>query len=196
MRRTLTNMIVAVGLTLSVAAADVDVTVEGDKDNDKEGFFHRNRDMYPPDTLFFGNELSLDLFGSVSVGQEVIENLTDERVEDNGRLGAGAGLNYFFNRNIGLGADAYTENTGHNFIDNTSASLIIRFPFDKAHLAPYIYGGGGYQFDPTELWFAQAGAGLELRFTRNVGIFVDGRWVFTDAVQDLGVARAGLRLIF
>src|SRR5215207_4044873 len=106
MRRTLTTMIAALGLTLSATAADW-------RDN-------RDRDDYPPDTLFFGNEASLDLFGSVSIGQETINHISNDRIEDNGRLGAGLGLNYFFTRNIGLGADAYTENTAHSFVDNTS----------------------------------------------------------------------------
>lgn len=175
-------MIAAVGLTLSATAADW-------RDN-------RDRDDYPPDTLFFGNEVSLDLFGTMSIGQEVIDNLTDERVRDNGRLGAGVGLNYFFNRNIGLGADAYTENTAHSFVDNTSLNLIVRFPIDSAHIAPYIYGGAGRQFDPSELWFGQAGAGLEVRFTRQVGIFADARYVFTDETANFGVGRLGVRLAF
>ena len=150
----------------------------------------------PSDWLFRANECSLDLFGSVSVGQEVINHISKERVEDNGRLGAGLGFNYFFSRNVGFGADAYTENAGHSFVDNTSGNLIVRFPFDSVHLAPYVYGGGGYQFDPSGLWFGQAGGGLEFRFTKQVGLFADGRYVFTDGTQNFGVARLGLRLAF
>jgi len=55
--------------------------------------------------------------------------------------------------------DAYTENTQHSFVDNTSGNLIIRFPFDAIRLAPYVFGGAGYQFDPTGLWLARLGAG-------------------------------------
>jgi len=150
----------------------------------------------PSEWLFRANECSLDLFGSVSVGQEVINHISKDRVEDNGRLGAGLGLNYFFSRNVGFGADAYTENAGHSFVDNTSGNLIVRFPFESVHLAPYAYGGGGYQFDPSGLWFGQAGGGLEFRFTKQVGLFADGRYVFTDGTQNFGVARLGLRLAF
>ena len=148
------------------------------------------------DPVFRANETQLDIFGTVSVGQETLDNISSNRVEDNGRLGLGLGVNHFFTRYLGLGADAYTENENHSFVDNASANLILRFPIDKLHLAPYIYGGGGYQFDPTELKFAQAGAGLELRFTKQFGIFVDARYVFTDEVQDLGVGRAGIRIAF
>lgn len=178
MRRTWKNIAAVVCLGIGVSGA-----VAADRDA-------------PAEQLFLEKEVNLDIFGSVSVGQEVVENLTDERVKDNGRLGAGLGLSYFFNRNIGIGADAYTENWNHSFVDNTSGNLIVRFPIDKIHLAPYIYGGGGYQFDPTGLWFAQAGAGVELRFTRQIGIFADARYVMTDEVRDIGVGRAGLRLAF
>jgi hypothetical protein len=148
------------------------------------------------DWLFGPNEASLDLFGSVSVGQETINNISQERVEDDGRLGLGIGGNYFFSRHVGLGADAYTENTQHSFVDNTSGSLIVRFPIESIHLAPYVYGGGGYQFDPSGLWFAQAGGGLEFRFTKQIGIFADGRYVFTDGTENFGVGRLGVRFVF
>src|SRR5688572_28353339 len=82
----------------------------------------------PPDSLFRASETSLDVFGSVSIGQETINHISKERVEDNGRLGAGLGLNHFFTRHFGLGIDAYTENTQHSFVDNTSGSLHFRIP--------------------------------------------------------------------
>jgi hypothetical protein len=148
------------------------------------------------DWLFHPNEFTLDLFGSVSIGQETIDHISGNRIEDDGRLGAGLGGNYFFNRFLGIGADAYTENAGHSFVDNTSGNLILRFPFDRVHLAPYAYGGAGYQFDPEGLWFGQAGGGLEVRFTKTVGIFTDIRYVFTDGTQNFGVGRLGLRLGF
>jgi len=146
--------------------------------------------------LFRANEPTLDLFGSLSINQETINHISGERVEDDGRLGLGLGGNYFFTRNIGLGADAYTENTQHSFVDNTSGNLIIRFPFDSVHLAPYVFGGGGYQFDPSGVWFGQAGGGLEVRFIRQVGMFVDARYVFTDGTKNFGVGRLGVRLGF
>lgn len=158
---------------------------------------HSSRfETYDHSLLFQEHEWSLDLFGSVSLGQETIQNISGDRVRDNGRLGAGLGLNYFFTRHLGFGADAYTEDTRRSFVDNTSGSLIVRFPFDSARLAPYIYGGGGRQFDPTERWFGQVGAGLEIRFTHQVGMFVDARFAFMDEAKDVGLGRVGLRLIF
>jgi hypothetical protein len=147
-------------------------------------------------TLFQANEFSLDLFGSLSVGQETINHISHERVEDDGRLGLGLGGNYFFHRNIGLSADAYTENAGHSFVDNSSGNLVVRFPIDSIHLAPYLFGGGGYQFDPSGLWFGQAGGGLDFRFTKRVGLFLDARYVFTDGTKNFGVGRFGVRFGF
>lgn len=153
-------------------------------------------DGAPEDSLFRAHETSLDLFGSVSVGQETINHISKDRVRDNGRIGGGIGVNHFFTRNLGIGGDAYTENAAHSFVDSASANLILRIPIDSIRLAPYAYGGGGYEFDSRELWFGQAGAGLELRFTKEVGIFADARYVFTDGAKDLGVGRVGIRLSF
>lgn len=160
--------------------------------------FAQDRPQAPDSSAwwFRANEASLDLFGSVSVGQETIDNISRERVKDDGRLGAGVGGNYFFTRHLGLGADAYTENTQHSFVDNTSGNLIVRFPFESVRLAPYVYGGAGYQFDPSGLWFGQAGGGLEFRFSKQVGLFTDARYVFTDGTENFGVARLGLRFLF
>src|SRR5205823_5272640 len=93
-------------------------------------------------------EFSVDLFGTASIGQTTINHLSGERISQDARLGAGAGLNYFFSRNLGIGGEAYTENTHHNFIDNASGSLIFRIPLGQSGVAPYVFGGGGRQFDP------------------------------------------------
>jgi hypothetical protein len=148
------------------------------------------------DDKYRANELSVDLFGSASIGQQTINHFTGERISHDARLGAGGGLNYFFCRNIGIGGEAYTENAHHNFIDTASGSLIGRFPLGKSGVAPYVFGGGGRQFDPIYLWYLHAGAGLEVRFTPHVGAFVDARYVFTDGTKNYGLGRAGLRIAF
>ena len=148
------------------------------------------------DQVFRADELSLDVYGSLSLGEEVIENISRDRVQDNGRLGLGAGLNYFFSRNFGLSVEAYTENAGHSFVDDAAGSLVFRIPIDKIRLAPYVFGGGGYQFDPIEQSFAHVGAGLEYRFVNNMGVFLDGRYVFTEDSKDFGLARLGFRFSF
>jgi hypothetical protein len=149
------------------------------------------------DSYFYrAQELSVDVFGSGSLGEQTINNISGNKVEHNGRLGAGAGLNYFFSRYVGIGGDAYTENTAHNFIDSASGNLIGRLPIGDTGVAPYIFGGGGHQFDEVEQTFGQAGAGIEFRFAQHVGFFVDARYVFADKTQNYGVGRAGLRVNF
>ena len=149
----------------------------------------------PQPERFRAQEFSADLFGSVSVGQETINDFDSSRIRHDGRLGMGIGVNYFVSRNLGVGVDAYTENAGHSFVDNVAGSIIYRFPFEIG-LAPYVYGGGGHQFDFNEQWFAHAGGGLEWRFHRNWGIFLDARYVFTDGTRNFGVGRLGMRYAF
>lgn len=146
--------------------------------------------------VFRANEFALDVFGSVSVGQDVIDHISSDRVEDNGRLGLGLGGNYFATRHLGIGVDAYSENAAHSFVDNTSANVIIRIPIESVRLAPYIYGGGGRQFDPSTRWFGQIGGGLEFRITPEFGIFTDARYVIPDEANEIGLARVGARFKF
>ena len=142
------------------------------------------------------NELSLDLFGTASLGKSSIQDISGSTVEDDTELGVGAGLSYFFTRNIGLGAEAYSENTTGTFVDSASLNLIVRFPLGQSGFAPYVFGGGGRQFDQDELWFWQLGAGLEYRFNPQIGIFLDARWVLPEETDYYGVARLGLRFAF
>ena len=83
-------------------------------------------------------------------------------------------------------------------MDAASGSAVLRFPIDAAHLAPYIFGGGGHIFDGPDSWFAHAGAGLEVRLNPHMGIFMDGRYVFAEKnnVSDEALFRAGIRMAF
>ncbi len=141
-------------------------------------------------------ETSLDIFGTGSIRQETINHLNGFRYREDVEFGAGVGLNHFFTRNFGLGAEAYAEDTERHFVDKASASLIARFPLGESGFAPYVFGGGGRQFDPIELSFGQVGGGLEFRFTPKVGLFTDVRYVLTDGAKDHGLARLGVRLVF
>ena len=154
------------------------------------GTHHNQGDLYQ------ASELSLDGFGTASVGAYTLDHISNNRIRQNTELGAGAGVNYFITRNIGLGVEAYSENTGGVFIDNASGNLILRLPLGQSGFAPYAFGGGGHQFDAAKLWFGQAGAGLEFRFTPHIGIFLDARAVWPNETKYYGVARAGFRLAF
>ena len=152
--------------------------------------------QYDQGDSYRANELSLDAFGTASLGRYTIENWSASRARHNGQLGAGLGLNYFFIRNLGIGADVYSENTTRAFIDSAEANLILRFPLGQSGFAPYAFGGGGYQFDMAQLWFGQFGAGMEYRFTPHVGLFIDARGVLPNETKYYGVARLGLRFAF
>jgi len=146
--------------------------------------------------LYRGNELSVDAFGTASIGQYNIEHPSNRTVRQDTKFGAGAGLNYFITRYIGIGAEAYSQNTTGTFIDSASANLMLRLPLGQSGFAPYILGGGGHQFDRTDFWFGQAGGGMEYRFCPNVGVFLDARAVWPNETKNYGVARLGLRFAF
>src|SRR6187401_2337310 len=59
--------------------------------------------------LYRAEELSLDVFGSASLGKYTIKHLSGDRVRENSELGAGVGMNYFITRNVGIGGDVYSE---------------------------------------------------------------------------------------
>ena len=137
-------------------------------------------------TLYHPNELSLDLFGTYA---------DRDRFGDKGDFwGGGLGVNYFFTRNIGIGADSYLEEWKWPY--RVNGSLILRLPIDKLRLAPYGFGGGGREFKYATQWTGHAGGGLEFRFNHHAGIFGDGRRVFPDRTKDYTLVRFGVRLAF
>jgi hypothetical protein len=151
---------------------------------------YSNGDLYRP------SELSLDMFGTASIGKYTIHHLSGDRIRNNTRLGAGVGGNFFFTRNLGIEADAYSENLNGSFVDSVSANLIFRLPLGESGFSPYAFGGGGRQFDPARVWFGQFGTGMEYRFTPNIGLFLDGRIGFPNETKYFGLLRLGLRLPF
>jgi hypothetical protein len=114
-------------------------------------------------------------------------------------FGGGIGLNHFFTRNLGVGLEGYwmTEDT---CIHTVAAQAIYRFPWENAEhnfgVAPYIFAGGGGQFDGISAAFGDVGAGAEFRFSRHCGIFADGRYVIHDNDIMYGLFRLGGRIVF
>ena len=175
------HRVLAVGLTVSVFCV---------------GNVARGQEPSGTSELFREHEFSLDLFGTGSVGQQTIDHISGDRIRHDGRLGAGAGVNCFFTRLLGLGADAYTENTAHHFVDSAALNLILRYPIGQSGFAPYIFGGGTRQFDEVRQWAGDAGGGFEFRFQRHFALFVDARYVLADKTDNYGVGRAGFRFSF
>jgi hypothetical protein len=183
---------------ISLLAADANSRVETSTiSTTRAGNMNTNQTVqYDQNSLYRENELSLDGFGMGTVGSYTIEHPSNHRIRQNSEGGAGAGINYFITRNVGVGAEAYSQNTTGTFIDNVSANLLLRLPLGQSGFAPYALGGGGHQFDDAKLWFGQAGAGMEYRFCRNLGLFVDARCVWPNETKYYGAGRVGLRLAF
>jgi hypothetical protein len=144
---------------------------------------------------YHAQEVSLDMFGSGTVHQDDHQDF-DGRFHHHAQAGGGVGLNYFFSRYVGVGGDAYTEDRDPCFIYAASGNVIIRLPIDHTGIAPYVFGGGGHQWDFVSQNFGQAGAGVEIRLCRHLGFFVDGRWVIAERTENYGLGRAGLRISF
>ena len=175
------------GRDASTSPSMLSTDKENNNDRDRHGHL---------DELYRCNELSVDAFGTASLGRYTIEHWSSSRARHNTEFGAGVGLNYFLTRNLGIGADVYSEGIGGPFIDSAEANLILRLPLGHCGFAPYVFGGGGGQFDMAKTWFCQAGAGMEYRFTRHLGLFVDARGVLPDETTGFGVGRLGLRFAF
>ena len=195
MKHLLITGALGVGLAMSAAAVNENATTyrrdttgaDDPKDERRDNTGHNWRQ-------YKANDLSVGLFGTGTVGEKSLHSTRE--IERDGRLGAGVGVSYFFTRYVGLESYAYTESTGHNFVDNVAGNLIARLPLGHSGVAPYAFGGGGRQFDPVTQWTWDAGAGIEWRFCAHVGIFADARFVWADKTEDYGLGRVGLKFGF
>ncbi len=159
-------------------------------------------------SCFSDTEIQADVFGAYVVGEG--PNHAGS-IRDHG-WGGGIGVNYFFHRYFGLGAEGYwleakpNASAGHGSeskaFHNATGSVIFRYPIDKLCLAPYLYVGGGASMDGENWALAHVGAGLEYRIIPNkLGIFADERWnYFGDRhdhdTQNNFMTRAGIRWVF
>ncbi len=157
----------------------------------------QSKDYAPPAVPCFQNrELQLDAFGSYTNSHE-----NTLRPGDQDGFGGGLALNYFFIRNVGIGLDGNVFDADVNGLWDVTTRLIFRFPIESLCLAPYAFGGGGWEVDGESNGTLHAGGGLEFRATPKLGFFGEGRYTWTgffadghnlDAVQ----IRAGIRLVF
>jgi hypothetical protein len=147
---------------------------------------------------YTANELSLDLFGSYRNPEGKLTDLFNTSIR-HGAWGGGAGLNYFFTRQVGLGADFnMSDKPGDRLVDYAVGNLYIRFPMGNSGFSPYFFGGGGRGFSPVYEWVYGGGVGLEYRVSPVTGIFSDARFLWSDKSTSLDTLtiRAGVRFIF
>lgn len=165
------------------------------------GWNMRDRFTYDRDEdteLYPDQETTFDLFAAYGNHKSKFNDAFDTTQRRNGVWGAGVGVNFFFAKFFGVGLDAFGLNNDGGLVDAANASLIARLPIDLLHMAPYVFGGGGRQFEGPDSWTAHVGAGLEVRLNRHTGIFLDGRYVFAKrhSVSDYTLLRSGLRFAF
>ena len=124
-----------------------------------------------------------------------------ERADDT--FGGGLNLDYFVTPFVGFQvagawADPGTDEVWHNY----TLDLVLRAPFEAAHIAPYIFAGGGAIVEDNAEVLGRAGVGLEFRPTANFGVFAD--WIYNfpggdggeDDVEDYQMIRAGIKIGF
>ncbi|MDB6175623.1 MAG: hypothetical protein JWL59_4934 [Chthoniobacteraceae bacterium] len=143
-----------------------------------------------PEPCFRDTEFQFDTFGSFT------DNSHHSIYRDG--WGGGVSLNVFFARYFGLSAEGNVYDGGANGVWNPDARLIVRYPIEGGAFcwAPYIFGGGGAQFDGTSSGSWHVGSGAEWRVTREFGIFYEGRYTWTAQSNDAAQYRLGVRFTF
>lgn len=140
--------------------------------------------------------------------------------------GLGMGASYFFLRYVGIGVeqDIFGRSDGgfrrgdFGYIRwATIGNLFLRYPIDAWRIAPYAMLGGGAMYGNTPdatinagggrranyrlsgQGFGHVGGGLDFRFSRNVGVFSDLRYLFSGVSglpDNQMLWRFGVRLAF
>ena len=147
--------------------------------------------------IYKGDELSLDLFGSYLNPEGQFNELFETNIR-HGFWGGGAGLNYFFSSNLGLGADFNISSKQEGRLEDfVVGNLVVRFPIGNSGIAPYAIGGGGRGMSPVWQWVYGGGVGVEYRWNPSTGIFTDARFLWGEkgTMYNSLVIRAGLRIV-
>lgn len=150
--------------------------------------FKSNKNVVVEDCRFDDYELQLDLFGSGAFYQE-----------GEPAWGGGVGVNYFFMKYIGLGVEQTLVGREDVAEWGTFGNLFLRYPICSWNMAPYAVAGLGALYGQTEGVLAgTVGGGIEYRFTKNIGIFADARWLYNSSKSENGavIARTGIKFAF
>jgi opacity protein-like surface antigen len=174
----------------------------------------------PVEELYRAHEFQVDLFGAYAVSPSDAGRYLGDHA-----WGGGVATNYFITRNFGLGFEgAALRGTGSRGDGNVSGQFALdvlgRLPIGSTPWAPYaiagiggfVPGSGSNFFNTTVnavsrtvrdnnnddiLLEGHVGLGVEYRFTKNIGVFTDGRYTFVDkSKNDFGLVRAGVRFAF
>jgi hypothetical protein len=140
------------------------------------------------ENVFPGNQLNLDLFGTYAS--------RDRFGLSSGNGGGGAGVDYFFTRYLGIGADSYLEEWRAPYRADGSAILRLPLPDPVSHLAIYGIGGGGREFRYVPQYTWHGGGGVEWKLNRHWGVFGDIRAVLPEKTGNYALIRAGISVGF
>jgi len=171
---------------LIISAAFVSSAFAGTADYSKNS---KNPVLPPPAPTCgcFGPGFAVDAFGGAIFDRE----------GQKGALGGGVGLDYFFNRNLGL-ETSYGVYATHSQTHAFDGNLVLRFPIDSICVAPYILAGGGYDTNGTSGGQYDVGGGIDVRFspTSCMGVFAEGLYHWTTSGGDYSSVRLGMRFPF
>lgn len=145
-----------------------------------------------PEFCFDQNLRSFDVYGGYKATQ-----FDDSKKDDESGWGGGIGVNLYFNRYVGFGAEGNFFSNDSEVDFSTAGNLLLRIPIDSICLAPYGLIGAGYDFADEAGFFWQAGVGVEWKMNNYVGLFGDARAIFPNHdEEDSQMYRAGLRFNF
>ncbi len=148
--------------------------------------------------LFAANEVNVSLFGTYSNPEKSLKETFNNSAR-HGDFGAGIGVQYFLSEYFGGQVDVVIPNandTHGGLFDYASVSAVARYPIGQ--LAPYGIAGVGHNFsDRAEELNTHAGIGVEYRFNKTIGTFVESRyiWQSSDAPDTLQ-SRFGVTVRF
>lgn len=148
--------------------------------------------------LFTGNELSLSLGSGYAVNTAAAFQQPYSKNVD-------AGVQYYFNKYIGVDLDVPFYSTKGTSVSDAKAGLLFRVPV-LTHFAVYAGLGGDYNWTGDTFKNVQvskfsylAKAGLEFRPVRHLGVFVEDVYQNNQLNALVGgqqVVHGGLRFVF
>lgn len=143
--------------------------------------------------LFPNNQLSLDVSGVYHKSFGTFGSQFDDSWR-HGTFGGDVGIDYWFCKYIGIGADSWGLSKG-TLLHDVDGNLFLRMPVADSGFAPYLMGGAGRNFGPDRM-LEDCGAGVQFKFNTHIGIFTDWRYIFAEKMSNSTLVRAGLQFSF
>lgn len=143
--------------------------------------------MLPPESplcpCFGFGEVNLDLFamGAKFEGE-------------NEELGYGVRVSAFLSTYFGVSL-SYGSFLEEVSLHELALSATLRLPIEKYCVSPYVYGGIEKYWGDKQTWGQHIGLGLDWRVFSCSGVFVEGRYSYSDSLE-YGQVALGYRMNF